>query len=106
MAKKKPSSKKIKKDDASKVVKPETVSTASVVSKDDKFYSVPELASKEGVSMKTIYNWILEKKVKATKFPASKKSGKESKGFKRGEWLIPKKGYVRPAGMSSRKKSA
>lgn len=57
-------------------------SVKKAVAPKGEFYSVVEIANQEQVSMKTVYTWILERKIKA------EKDGRT--------YRIPKKTYVRP----------
>lgn len=89
-ATKKKAVKKAAKKDVKETKKTAKAVTKKATGKNGEYFSVPELARHEDVSIKTIYNWILEGKIKVEK---------EGRLYR-----IPKKTYRRPENKTAKKR--
>lgn len=89
-ATKKKAVKKAAKKDVKETKKAAKAVTKKATGKNGEYFSVPELARHEDVSIKTIYNWILEGKIKVER---------EGRLYR-----IPKKTYRRPENKTAKKR--
>lgn len=60
----------------------------------DNYWTVQELSQEIDVTVKTIHKWCVEGKLNARQATDKDKE----QGWSRGQWMIPKKGFKRPAG--------